>query len=673
MRVRLTRGLVAVLLAAVMAQAVRSGLELRRWAWDFSQPCHFFSDIERGFRYGRRALTCGYLDLYDLVITEHLRPDQYNELDYAPLRLLVMREWARENQKTFPDVAQWQNGPKFSAPVLHFNAALELAGAVGMFLLARLWVRRGTTPPRGPDPVWTGLSGRRWWRATLEPFRGCGAGLLAALLLWFNPTMILSAHTWPTWDMWIVPFYIYVVLLVSCGWWFSAGVVLALGALCKGQQLLVAPLFVLVPLFMGRPGAALRLAVGLAFGVAAVVAVWMLRVPLDGEHLEQLYQAAVGSHPRRWGAGYFDPIIDWRQARDPAAAQVNWPAVRWVLAVPAGLALAAARHLFPRTARRWWLLPAACGAGLLLWRWQAASGGEHLYWGLMATATGIGLAWWLPLRRQGYLFAGAAAAALLLCMPFFHASSGWLTIGWCYGTYHWETMVMGLTSNIPGLLERRFTFDYDNRWDLLHEVFSIPARGLWFWPATDYPITLKTLLGAIYGWTLLLCSVGAARHLRHGDRRFLVAVVAPWALFFAILGQMHERYLLWAAALSAVLVAVDWGYLFLHLFLTAASSVQIIHVLMSANMGYWRNWRAPPLPGALSPLWCRKLYIWTDATHPDLAWAVAAAAALLLYGALIRQRTGAAPLSGGGPVAGARGSGATGAGQPVARARSAGA
>ena len=57
--------------------------------------------------------------------------------------------------------------------------------------------------------------------------------------------MLVSAHAWPGWDSWVIPFFVYALLLVSLDWWFCAGVVLALGALCKGQQLLVAPLFML--------------------------------------------------------------------------------------------------------------------------------------------------------------------------------------------------------------------------------------------------------------------------------------------------------------------------------------------------------------------------------------------------------------------------------------------
>jgi hypothetical protein len=363
----------------------------------------------------------------------------------------------------------------------------------------------------------------------------------------------------------------------------------------------------------------------------------MLRTPLDPARLARLFEeggALRGLSP--WTDEYYVPVIDWRQARVPGAPEIDWPAVWWVLAVPAALALAAGRHLLPHVRRRWWLVAAAGGAALLLWRWQLAGGGQLLC-GIMVIAPAIALAWWLPLRRQRWLFAAALAGALLLCMPLFHASCGWFTIGWCFGTYQWQTMIMGATDNIPGLMVQRLPWAYGNHRALLAEVWRIPAASLGLGPG-DIAIDLKTLLAGIYGLALLACCVGAARHLRRGDRRLLVAVVAPWVLFFVILGQMHERYLLWAAALSAALVAVDLGYLLLHLFLTAASWIQIIHIMVWNSSGYWRTLWSHPQPGAIAPRWCYRLYLWAVATHPDLAWGLAAAAALLLYQAIASRR-----------------------------------
>ena len=55
--------------------------------------------------------------------------------------------------------------------------------------------------------------------------------------------MILDAHGWPQWDVWILPFYLFAALAALKNRWFWCGCLLALGAMLKGQLLFVAPLF----------------------------------------------------------------------------------------------------------------------------------------------------------------------------------------------------------------------------------------------------------------------------------------------------------------------------------------------------------------------------------------------------------------------------------------------
>jgi hypothetical protein len=148
-----------------------------------------------------------------------------------------MTLWAKWTLAHFPDNGgQWQRSWAFNAPILLFNAAMELLAAACAFLLTRLWVRRAT-----PDP---------------KPFCGWAPALVAGLLFWFNPAVIVSAHGWPTWDMWIIPMYLLAVLLASVECWFLAGLAVAVGRMFKGQQLAVAAVFVIWPLVMGNWGAA---------------------------------------------------------------------------------------------------------------------------------------------------------------------------------------------------------------------------------------------------------------------------------------------------------------------------------------------------------------------------------------------------------------------------------
>ena len=73
----------------------------------------------------------------------------------------------------------------------------------------------------------------------------------------------------------------------------------------------------------------------------------------------------------------------------------------------------------------------------------------------------------------------------------------------------------------------------------------------------DLAFNWQWTLRLLYLGALVLCSLGAARHERRRDPRVLIALATPWLLMFALLGQMHERYLLWGAVLSAVALGVS--------------------------------------------------------------------------------------------------------------------
>ncbi len=88
--------------------------------------------------------------------------------------------------------------------------------------------------------------------------------------------MILDAHGWPQWDVWILPFYLLAALAVLKNRWFCCGCLLAVGALLKGQLLFVAPFFVFWPLWQKRWARALRMLAGFAATVALIVAPWLL-------------------------------------------------------------------------------------------------------------------------------------------------------------------------------------------------------------------------------------------------------------------------------------------------------------------------------------------------------------------------------------------------------------
>ncbi len=160
-------------------------------------------------------------------------------LDYPPLRLLVMSIWAKQVRAKFPGVED--GTPEYVEPLLGVNLLCELVTAVGIFLLVRLGVRRSS------GATDSGLLHR------LPPAeRGWVCGLLAASVAWLEPSLILDAHAWPQWDVWILPFYLFAALAALTRRWFWCGCLLAVGGMLKGQLLFVAPFFVFWPLWQKR-------------------------------------------------------------------------------------------------------------------------------------------------------------------------------------------------------------------------------------------------------------------------------------------------------------------------------------------------------------------------------------------------------------------------------------
>src|SRR5437660_6386422 len=104
-------------------------------------------------------------------------------------------------------------------------------------------------------------------------------GLAAASVAWLEPSMILDAHGWPQWDVWILPFYLFAALAALRDRWFWCGSLLAAGAMFKGQLLFVAPFFVFWPLWQKRWRSVLRVLAGFTATAALIVSPWLLPTP----------------------------------------------------------------------------------------------------------------------------------------------------------------------------------------------------------------------------------------------------------------------------------------------------------------------------------------------------------------------------------------------------------
>src|SRR6266480_3488287 len=271
------------LLASFIVVLLLSGVQLRRWTGEKTRHVRFQHDIVNGFYWGSETLAearrlssdeasanswtaffRGYFALYDRVKREAYQNDY--GLDYPPLRLLVVSIWAKHVREKFPRVDDHYHD--HVEPLLNANLSCELASAVAIFLLVRLWVRRTSGARRS-----------RFLRGMPLQHRAEICGLAAAGVAWLEPSMILDTHGWPQWDVWIVPFYLFAVLAALKKRWFLCGCLLAAGAMLKGQLLFVAPFFVLWPLWQKRWTRALRVLAGFATTVALLVSPWLLRNP----------------------------------------------------------------------------------------------------------------------------------------------------------------------------------------------------------------------------------------------------------------------------------------------------------------------------------------------------------------------------------------------------------
>jgi hypothetical protein len=171
----------------------------------------------------------------------------------------------------------------------------------------------------------------------------------------------------------------------------------------------------------------------------------------------------------------------------------------------------------------------------------------------------------LPYRTAW--LAGIAGCAIFIIGAFTGGSFAWLEIGFIYGSEHYPYLFISSCYNLASLLS-------DLGWSLKDSLSSAHLGPLHF------HLTLQWALRLLYLGTLTLCAGGAARHLRNRDPRVLIAIATPWLLMFALLGQMHERYLMWGAVVSAVALGVSVRLSIVHFIISAASTAMIVHVML---------------------------------------------------------------------------------------------
>lgn len=537
---------------------------------------------------------------YDDLVKQKGGEGNFN-LDYTPARLAVMSLWARWVLQHYPDAGRYLD--EYAAPLLKFNTVLELLTAVGAFLLVRHWLRRGQIElDTGYGPIRRRLLADgglvdEQSAGVSRPWVANWGALFAAGLLWLNPTMVVNAHAWPQWDVWALPFYVWAVYLASVGGWLGAGVIIGVGAMLKGQILFASPVLLIWPLVLGQFGAALRLVVGAALSGVVIVWPWLVRTP-------QAYQSLI-----------ITGIVA-------------------ALVVPYFL-------IHPRR-RRWHLFAGIVIVSLLMiaaWRWRPTDGLAQL-WQSITLAVIILAGPWV-LRHRRWMVSWAATifvVAVVLCAMKYPSSRSWYDIGFAYPQRHYKTLHMGGTNNLAMVLQSQYGW----RWT---DELTVPAHFLGFWPSEPTQVLLRNAMKGAYFFTLLLCGIGAALHARRNDPRFLISVVAPWLLSFALLPQMHERYLLWASALTALCAATSVGMLFMHIVVTILGFMSMFSTMLRSNgKSALFDWRTTldlmthhVVPADVATGTSVQQFI--NTTHPGMSWLVIVISLIYLYLAVAPRKT----------------------------------
>ncbi len=561
---RLTVLTLAILLSLY---AFRLGTDLRAWVWTYTAPIRFTGDVTNGWNWGKR------------VRREALQIERaHGNKAAVPTLSAMLAGW-----QAVIDLQADSPGDRLDYPPLRLLAVSMWVRAVRADAPdQRRWQDDVTGPMLEGNAFAAALAAlaafllvHHWVRRSgsrgaveVDPLapRPVFAGLAAAALLWFNPAVLIDAHAWPQWDTWIIPAYLWAAYLVSTDRATLAGAAIGVGAMLKGQVLLAAPIFLLWPIFEGRWSTALRVAAGFVLAAGLIVWPFLIRTGLA--------ETAV------------------------------------VTAVLAGLLILPARRL-RLIPKRLAVLATIVLAGLVAWPYLgdfSRIGTALLLAGGVAAA-----AWLLPTRRTRL-----AAALLLVGLTIFlggtrfGGSWSWYTVGFARGTEQYPDMTRGV-GNLPALLAARWGWQIDTP---VHFDWGPP--GAWWSVHSAYDC--RSVLRVAYFLTLGLCAWAAARQSRRGDARVLIALAAPWVLLVALVPQMHERYLVWGAAATALFAGVGVGFTLLHLAITAVAASFMLASMTNSN-----------------PDWWPELTRLTHGLQPDIGWAVVLAAGVCLAAAFGRS------------------------------------
>jgi hypothetical protein len=683
-----------------------------------------------------RHIFRGWVVTYDHLIRDE--PEGNYQMDYPPLRSLVMTLWVWKVQAEHPGITSFPIKremlfnrfthrpepvtPDVIHPMLVCNGIAEGISAIAIFFLVWIWswregmpisagqpnsdnsrgrkprsAARSTADPGLPPPAikdsspltwqsrWgdplllippillgiflllrpytdfkfantdpgTSLIDRRitsvgWWiflvlrytsvialaRFLPRPFRGIACATVAMTLAWINPPSILDSFGWPQWEAWLLPFFLVAAVLVSVDWWLTAGIVLGIGGMFKGQLFFIAPVLVLCPLFAGWIGRFLRIVTGVALGAGLIVWPWLINNPRANAYLIAAITAGalvcIASICRHSIWQTIRKLMHQRQSAPILSAGV--PGVPAAVEGPSSKVAepslpAAAQHSpqdpstsasTPPLRMMHWLTYTAIAVAmltatvlpLLIYRNQQHP--FHLYT-ILYTLSILLIPWFLPRRMLAAWLTFVFTAAIWLAGSSLGGSFSWWDVGFAYGTQKHQDMQLGgqSLSNLSSILQRRYGWELKDLVGTLHLPFTTDPIDL----------NIQSTQAVLFAITLLICTVAASVHLRRNDNKFLLALTAPSLLFVTLLTQMAARYTLFPAVVAAALIGVSFSATLFQLLLV------IISLIMLGNQLLMNDPSTAPI-----------LFSITRPTYPDMGWMMLLLAIIFLVMAVTPNR-----------------------------------
>jgi hypothetical protein len=247
-----------------------------------------------------------------------------------------------------------------------------------------------------------------------------------------------------------------------------------------------------------------------------------------------------------------------------------------------------------------------CAGALLTSIWLLPTAGAWIWFAGVVAAATVGMGTWRLWKKRwprlmGYWVALAVTIGVGTGCWIYGGSFAWLQVGFLNPTEGHPALSMGAT-NFPAVLQTRY------HWNLTDTL------------GKDW-LTIRDGLRGLYFVALVLCGIAAAIQCRRNNARVLLALVAPWLLLYALMPQLHERHLLWAAAISVISVGVSLDYVWLHWIVTGMATMGILSNMLPRQ--------ADLAPGLLK---------FTQGLTPDFGWVMLLIAGIYFWQAWKIQR-----------------------------------